>query len=184
MKKHFLIAASYLLCFGLGFWLGRQTINVRESIRYVEGKSYSIYLPNIMPKYERLADNIKLIDIDNTLAYFKDSTDLMPTVIDWNKERTYSEVLFNNEYGKLSLDGMIQYNRVQWLKPTFVPLQKEITLYRERTWTPFVMASYSTIGYERIGGGLFYHDIGISAGFVRDFNTNKNGVEAGLIIKF
>jgi hypothetical protein len=50
----------------------------------------------------------------------------------------------------------------------------------EEAWIPFVSASYSTTGRAGIGGGMFYHDVGIQA---RYFPSGRE-FDLGVMYKF
>jgi hypothetical protein len=170
-------------CLAIGFFAGRQTVTYKEEVHYVKGDTYSAYLSLPEPKATRLSGGLRFSDI--TLPdsiVFPDNVDLRPTAYDWNLKRLYSETLFDNQYGKLTLDASVQYNMLQDLKPTFVPIQKEVIRYVSPTWIPFVSGSYSTLGYASVGGGVFYHDWGVQLQYVTD--RTKNGFSVGLMRRF
>jgi hypothetical protein len=56
------------------------------------------------------------------------------------------------------------------------------TVERVRVWTPFISKSYSTLGYVTVGGGIFYHDVGLHARYVTDFG--RKGIDIGVMCKF
>ena len=47
---------------------------------------------------------------------------------------------------------------------------------------PYVGVSYSTLNHVGIGGGMFYHNLGIGAKYITDFN--KKGFDFELKYKF
>lgn len=51
-----------------------------------------------------------------------------------------------------------------------------------RIFTPFANMSYNSFGYIGVGGGLYYHNIGLGAKYITDFKNN--GWEANVNVKF
>ena len=186
--KSSLITVIGLILLLIGFLVGRSTIDVKTDVKYVKGKTIidTVFIPS--PYSEKKADRDKLIPV-----YKKDSTGIESTELDtakskdatiqdWNIERKYANTLFNNEYGNLSYDISVQNNKLSSFKYTHTPIQKETNTYKEKTWQPFVSASYNTLNYVGIGGGVFYHDLGFELRYVTDFN--KKGVDIGIKYKF
>jgi hypothetical protein len=97
-------------------------------------------------------------------------------------ERKYLETLFDNRYGKFSFEAVVKNNRLQSITPSFFPIEKVVTKYAVDKWQPFVMASYSSLGSVSVGGGMFYRNVGISAGYTTDFS--RKGVDVGIMYKF
>lgn len=184
MKKLLYILTGTLIGCIMGFFIGRKTIEHTESIKYVKGEEYKAYFTITSKPVEKfIPDNFKLADIEVPKDfYIPDSADLRPTVYDWNLERIYTQELFDNQYGKLTLEAKVQYNRLLSITPTFVPLEKHITKYREKVWQPFVFASYSTLNHAGVGGGMYYHDIGIGLRYTTDFK--QKGLDVSLFYKF
>jgi hypothetical protein len=176
-------AACCVVCLMIGFFAGRHTITYKEEVRYVKGETYSAYLSLPEPKTVQMTDGLRFSDmvIPDSIV-FPDDVDLRPTAYDWNLERRYLETLFDNQYGKMTLDARVQYNKLQDLKPVFVPIQKEVIRHVVRTWTPFVSGSYSMLGFASVGGGVFYRDWGVQVQYVTDWT--RNGVSIGLMRKF
>jgi hypothetical protein len=56
------------------------------------------------------------------------------------------------------------------------------TVEKERVFIPFVSASYNTWKQGGIGGGLFYHDIGIQVRYITDFKAK--GLDLSVMYKF
>jgi hypothetical protein len=185
MKRYVCIAILFLAMGAVsGFYFGRKTITCKEVVKYTEGKPYDTSYELPKPKTEKLTADLKAADIfipDNIV--FPDTIDLHPTLYDWNMERKYSE-LIEGEFGKLTLNATVQYNRLNELNTSLVPVYKEITRYREKTFQPFASVSWSTFGYAGIGGGLFYRNWDFEYQYQYHFPTNKNGHLFGLKYKF
>lgn len=186
--KSSLITVIGLILLLIGFLVGRSTIDVKTDVKYVKGKTIidTVFIPS--PYSEKKADRDKLIPV-----YKKDSTGIESTELDtakskdatiqdWNIERKYANMLFNNENGKLLYDITVKNNRLSNFEYTFTPMQKQTTIYKEKVWQPYASASYSTLNYVGVGLGIFYHDVGFGAKYVTDFN--KKGIEFELKYKF
>jgi hypothetical protein len=166
----------------IGFFAGRRTVTFKEVVKYTEGKKYDVNFELPKPEAVSFSGDFKFADmVIPEGIVFPEDVDLRPTAYDWNLERKYTERI-DNEYGKLTLNATVQYNVLQELNTSFVPIYKEITRYREKTWQPFLSASYSTFGYAGVGGGMFYRDWGVQLQYVTDWK--RNGFSVGLMRKF
>lgn len=181
-------ALLILLALIIGFFIGRSNIDTKTEIKYVKGKTIidTVYIPSpyaenkpikdkLVPVYKKDSTGIESSELDT--AKSKDAT-----IQDWNVERKYANMLFNNENGKLLYDITVKNNRLSNFEYTFTPMQKQTTIYKEKVWQPYASASYSTLNYVGVGLGIFYHDVGFGAKYVTDFN--KKGVEFELKYKF
>jgi hypothetical protein len=112
--------------------------------------------------------------------YTREVVDTAAIIADYELKRSYVVPLFNNEYGKLNLSLSTQYNRVSTLSYDFSPVIKIV--YRERTWQPFAMAQYSTLGGVAAGAGAFYRKTGFYLMYGSDFH--RHGAGAGVMIRF
>ncbi len=184
MKKYLSVLIAVFAGILIGFFAGRKTIDTSERVRYVKGDPYAVHVPVGLPEKESvLSSDLKLLDVSiPENVSFADSADLAPTAYDWNMKREYTQLLFDNQYGRLTVDAVVQYNKLESLTPTFIPLQKEVVIYRQKVIQPFVMGSYGTFNNLRLGGGVFYHNVGLSINYVTDFN--RKGVDVGLMYKF
>lgn len=169
-----------------GFIIGRQNSEFEQSIKYVKGETIEKTIEIPIPyRVEVSAKPIYLYKEKDTI-YSTATTEIDTAAIlqDWITRRSYQQDLFDNQYGKLSVDASVQYNKLASLKYSFTPLQKEITKTKYQTWMPYVAISYSTLNYIGIGGGLFYHNLGIEYQFQKDFRYNDTGHSLGLKYKF
>lgn len=191
MKKYILVA---LLFFTIGcaisFFIGRSTIDTKPKTEYVKGETIkdTVYIP--APYSEKKADKDNLIPIYKKDPEGKEITELDTikskdaTIHDWNLERKYSDQVFNSENGKLLYDITVQNNKLSKFNYTFTPIQKVTTTIKERIFQPYVSAGYSTLDIASVGGGFFYHNLGIEYQFQRDFKYNNTGHSLGLKYKF
>lgn len=191
MKKYILVA---LLFFTIGcaisFFIGRSTIDTKTKTEYVKGETIkdTVYIP--APYSEKKADKDNLIPVYKKDQEGKETTELDTTkskdvtIHDWNLERKYSDQIFDNENGKLLYDITVQNNKLSKFSYTFTPIQKVTTTTKEKIFQPYVSAGYSTLDIASVGGGFFYHNLGIEYQFQRDFKYNDTGHSLGLKYKF
>ena len=168
-----------------GFFLGRDSIDTQETIRYIKGDTIKEHVEVRVPyKVELPAKPIYIYRtvLDTITEKIVQQIDTTAMITDWIKTRHYKEDLFKNEYGELSIDAVVQYNRLNTIDYTFVPIQKQIIVQHKKVFQPFVEASYSTLNYVSIGGGVFYNDLGISLKYSTNFT--KKGMDFGLKYKF
>ncbi|MDR0823905.1 MAG: hypothetical protein LBN74_02350 [Prevotella sp.] len=188
MKKATISLLSILASLAIGFFIGRSTADEGE-IRYVRGEQTSGSVP---------AGNIKLIKEETPVSPILPikSIATMPIVVpmspvvdtaaiilEYEKRRTYSAILFDDKkLGRLELHPTIQYNQLSSIDYDFTPIQKEII--KCPTFEPFISASYSTLNYISVGGGLFYHSLGLEYKYWKSLGSQPNGSEFGLKYKF
>jgi len=94
-------------------------------------------------------------------------------------------VLFDNpQHGKLSIWETVQYNSLSEIKYEFIPVYKEITKYRIKTWQPYVGASFNTFNQVTVGAGTFHKNTGVDLQYIHDFSLQKKGYGLGVRYKF
>lgn len=186
MKKEIAYILYTLIGFVAGFIMGRQYSDRGESIRYVKGETIEKTVEIPVPyKVEVSAQPIYLYKKADTIySTITPEIDTAAILNDWITRRSYKQNLFDNQHGKLSVDASIQYNQLQSLKYNFTPIQKETSIIKQQIWMPYVAISYSTLGNTSIGGGVFYHNLGIEYQFQKDFRYNDTGHSLGLRYKF
>ena len=182
MKKILIICC--VACLVIGFFLGRNYTEVKETVRYVEGKTIRDTIVNwksdtvyqageIRYKYQYKTDtvymDVPVVDREATIA---------ATVEDWNRTREYRKTLFDNENGRFSLDLKVQYNELQKLSYSFTPMYKETTIVKKRVFVPFVSASILNFNSVSVGGGFFYHNLGFRTEWA------STGLNFGVMYKF
>lgn len=174
----------------ISFFIGRSTIDTKTKTEYVKGETIkdTVYIP--APYSEKKADKDNLIPVYKKDPEGKETTELDTakskdvTIHDWNLERKYANQVFDNENGKLLYDITVQNNKLLKFNYTFTPIQKVTTTIKERIFQPYVSAGYSTLDIASVGGGFFYHNLGIEYQFQRDFRYNDTGHSLGLKYKF
>lgn len=201
MKKVTIIAFCRIVCLVIGFFIGRSTIKTETEIKYIPGKT--IYGSVSNNQFESVKEEIpnkpllptKIIEIQykdtgriktiTETKYMYQVVDTAAIIEDYIKKRTYAITAFNNtEQGKLLLYPVVQYNKLTGIDYLFTPMQKQTNTYLQKTWQPFISASYSTLNYVGIGGGMFYHDIGIEYQYQKSLGSQSNGHLFGVKYKF
>lgn len=179
MKEASKYILGIIICLIIGFFIGRLTVNTKTDIKYVKGETVRDYIPILTPfKVTRPSDPIYLRDTING------KIDTAGIIADWVLKREYKQTLFDNNNGKLDIDFSVQYNKPFNFGYSFTPIHKEINTYKEKVWQPYLSGSYSTLDIAGIGGGLFYHNLGIEYQYQKDFRSNSTGHSFGLKYKF
>jgi hypothetical protein len=185
-KTILIYAALLLLGAVIGFFAGRKTITEVVKTEVVKGEPVRGSAV-IEPARVELPD-VPMLPVKTDTAhrggiqYIVQSVDTAAIIREYELKRYYATTLFDNQYGKLDISLNTQYNRLGELTYNFEPLYTVKTVERKRVWIPFVSASYSTLKQVRVGGGLFYNDIGIQIEYVTDFDAK--GIDVGLMYKF
>lgn len=188
--KNWLFLLAGLLLLTAGFLCGRWTTEPETKIKYVKGQEThdTLYSEVLLPYNSKIPDNPILptkpdtIKIPGNPEYITLKVDTAKIIENYVKENSYKNLLFDNNDGKLIIESVVQYNAMKKLAYTFTPIQKEVTKIYNRVITPYLGVSYNTFGYYGVGGGIYYHDVGVGAKYMTDFN-NK-GYEVSLNYKF
>lgn len=162
--KSFASAVVYAAIVMIAFFVGRLTVLTETKIEYVRGKESvgSIGKEQLVPtKVESMGSfalpykPIFIKEVEYALV------DTAAIIADYEKRKEYKLMAFDDEKGRLELLPVVQYNALQAVDWRFTPVEKVVTKVKGRQWQPFVSASYSTLGYVGVGGGVFYHNIGV-----------------------
>lgn len=180
-----------VLILGAGFFLGRCTTEPKTTTKYVKGKPihdtlyseqlvpYKVEVP-VHPDLPLKPDTSRKESKPGSISFVVDTAKIIANYIVRN---SYRQTLFDNDtIGKLSISPEVQYNKLQKVGWEFTPVRKEVIKIQKRVFVPFVSGSYNSFGYVGAGGGFFYHDLGISAKYMTNFQDK--GVEVGLHFKF
>jgi hypothetical protein len=147
------------------FLIGRYTAPAQEakkeviykacepiSVEFDRPLALSINVP-IVPKYLFYTDTVAGIQHIDTAAI----------LADWIAERRYElEAFCIDTIGKLDVMAIVQYNELQHISTTFIPVQREVQSIMEKppnSWQPYAMLGIgNTFSIE---GGIFYRKVGI-----------------------
>lgn len=193
MKKIILIVLCGIGCLIIGFFIGRSSIDSEPKKEYIKGEMLtgSVSPTQFGPIKEEKPDKpllpfIQYRDTGRVRYMPIDSAAYAKLVIaDYELKRTYKLTPFDNKtQGKLELFPVIQYNKLSALDYNFTPVIERQTIYKAKVWQPFVSASYSTLNYIGVGGGIFYHDIGIEYQYQKSLGSQSNGYLLGVKYKF
>ena len=182
MKKVLIVCCA--ACLVIGFFLGRNSTEVKETVRYVPGETIRDTITRFVPDTVYLAGELRYKYKYKTDTVYRDvpvvdrDETIKETVKDWNLIRDYNRTLFDNESGKLSVALSLQYNELQNLSYSFTPMHKEITIVKKRVFVPFVSASFFANNTFSVGGGFFYYNLGFRAEWA------ANGFSLGVMYKF
>ena len=133
----FLVVCS-IACFAIGFFWGRGVLEEKETVHYVKGETIRDTVTQLIPDTVYLAGELKYRYVYETDTIYKDvpvidrEGSIAETVRDWNRTREYDRLLFDNEFGKLTIVLSVQYNELQKLSYFFTPMYKEITIIKKR----------------------------------------------------
>lgn len=191
MKKHTIIGLLLVTClitFIVGFYIGRSADEDDIKTRYKKGETISGSVNNVQlsPVKEEIPEQpilpIKPIIKEKIVVQVVDTAAI---IAEYEKKRTYTLTAFDNkEYGKLQLYPTLQYNRLVGLDYDFTPMVRETTIRQNKIWQPFVSASYSTLDYVSIGGGIFYYRLGFEYQYQISLGNKINGHFFGMKYKF
>jgi hypothetical protein len=170
------------------FFAGRATISPVGTVTYVKGETIRDTVPLPVPYKEYYTKEILVPMTKDTLwkdgvpelIYMK--VDTAAIIADYTLRREYAKVLFDNDTdGKISIGMSLQYNKLQDnITYEYTPIKQQVV--KERLLTPFVGASYNSFNYVSIGGGMYYHNVGLEGRYVTNFEDK--GFEIGIKYKF
>jgi hypothetical protein len=183
----------YLIIIGIslmvaGFFIGRATTTTGIVTKYVKGETIttSVNVPGPEKIITKFLNPLLPIKHDtiiiNKIKYQIEKVDTAKIIANYIQRKYYIIPLFDNNNGKLTVTPVIQYNALDSLGFTFTPIEKITTITKEKIFTPFITASYNSFNYVGVGGGIYYHNIGLGAKYMTNF-TNK-GFEVNANIKF
>jgi hypothetical protein len=78
----------------------------------------------------------------------------------------------------------MQYNKLDSISYTFTPIIKVAKIKEKKVVISFVGISYSTFNSAAIGGGLFYHNLGLEYQYQISLKENQSGHFFSLKYKF
>lgn len=180
MKNKYVVIAVIIF----SFLLGRYSKKTKEHIVYQKGKEVSGNVHVELPFKTTIPVNpilpMRLYFINDTVY---EAVDSAKVVEEYSKKKTYSITLFDdNIYGKLSLKPSLQYNSLIDMPYTFTPIiQKH---YLKDVWSFYGSGSYNTFNIAGLGGGFFYHNLGVEYKYLYQIDTRQTGHEIGLKFKF
>lgn len=160
--------------FVLGFFIGRGNIRTVEKVEYVKGEEITNTVKIPQP-YLLKVPQIYFLPMANGVV------DTAQIISDYISERRYDINVFDNDAGKLDVEQSIQYNELKEFNYTFTPIQRHTTVTQKPIFEPFVSFGYNTLQQANIGGGFFYHNIGIEYNYIL---SNTNGHYLGIKYKF
>lgn len=203
LVKVLIVTAIALLA---GFFAGRKTMppaEVPPEVIYLPGEPIEVEKPYPDPVYirvpvdsasviaecvksgrftdlfpERIRDSVVYVTKEDTAAVLKD----------WATERFYNEKVFDiDTVGSASVAAKVQYNRIESMNVTFVPVQKSNTITNvvAKKYAPFVGGGITTMPEVIINGGIYFDDkYGASVLYEYNWNLKRHAVGVMGTIKF
>ena len=172
--KYYICIGLVLIAFAGGFFLGRGKVRTSVKTEYIKGETVvrpvkipypaTVYIPSVYFLPAK-SDTIYL----GGEPYPIQTVDTAKIIEEYITQNTYEFNVFDDDNGKLDINQTIQYNKLQSFDYSFTPVHKEITRTKEKVFVPFVSFGYNTLQQANIGGGFFYHNIGIEYNYL--FNT-------------
>lgn len=184
-----------LLAFVLGFFIGRSNSKIVTETKIEHRKGDPIrdtfYLPEPYEVVKHKVDIKYLPSKADTFyrdkkIYVSESIDTSKIIEQFASENKYRQTLFDNDtLGKFTLHTSVQYNQLKSTAYNFTPVYKVVTkkVEKKNTFTPFLSASYNTLNYAGVGGGLFIKNVGIEYKYLNNLKGHT-GHEGGIKIKF
>lgn len=188
--KYLLVGLIIGLVIGLiaGYFIARSSISTVPEVDRIKGATIT---GSVSPtQFEPIKEEKPDRPLSPMIVYKDryqpiDSAEFAAMVIaDYELKRTYRLTAFDNNQGKLELFPVIQYNRLSALDYNFTPMIERQTISKTKVWQPFLSGSYSTLGYIGIGGGVFYHNIGVEYQYQVDYTNGHTGHMFGGKYKF
>lgn len=183
IKKYWYIAVLILL--GVGFFVGRQTSEVKETTKLVKGETIhdTIYSEQLTPYHSEIPlnpnypirhDTVRIkIKGDSIVKYVITKIDTAKIIQNYITKNSYRKQLFDNDNGKLTVSADVQYNLLQQMSYDFTPVQKVTTIEKKRVFTPFLVGSYSSNKFVGGGIGTYYYNLGFSAQYQTNFSSKN-----------
>ena len=201
------VALIAMVAFGLlvgGFFLGRKTIDKPgpSDPVYVPGDTVFVDKPYPEPVYiNKPADTANVIlaciksgryydlfpeKVRDSISYVTPEDSSM-VIRDWATERFYKEKLFDcDTVGTLTVEAKTQYNRLEWLNTTFVPMTKVVTKPKPvKKYSPFIGGGLTTFPSVIGQAGVFFEDkYGFSGVYQYDWDRKERAFGTAFLIKF
>lgn len=185
MKKATLMVLCGIVCLVIGFFIGRSSIDSEPKKEYIKGEMVT---GSVSPtQFELIKEEKPNIQYKDTgsIKYLSIPVDTSAIIADYELKRTYKLTAFDNKtQGKLELFPVIQYNKLSALDYNFTPVIERQTIYKTKVWQPFISGSYSTLNYIGIGGGIFYHNLGLEYQYQKSLRKDGSGHLFGVLWKF
>ena len=190
MENNYLKTALVLLITLLiGVFIGRLS-NDKTKIEYIKGEMITdtIYREQLKP-YASIVPDLPILPLKNDTVWIEGKpkpvliVDTAKIIANYITENKYHQTLFNDQInGSFELDASVQYNELKQVSYKFTPIQKVVTIQKKRILVPFLSGSMNYFKQVGIGGGFYYHDLGLEAKYITDFKLK--GIEVGIHYKF
>ena len=176
MKKQNIKWIIAILIVGvIAFFIGRR-VSTKETIKYIQGPTITDSIPYPVPYEVKVPSEPEYIYKRDTLwqdslIFVHETVDTLAVLADWIKQRNYENILFDvDTLGRLVVNTQVQYNKLQDLRYTFTPVQKQVTKMKDPLFEPFIFLG-ANVTYWRpvLEVGTFiksHYGIGFEVGYV------------------
>jgi hypothetical protein len=192
--RRWLLLVAAIALFLSGVFVGRKKTPEKTTeittVRYERGATVHDTVRVLTPYYVRYTDTVTYTRIVEKPTFVYADTLLLRSVWDdYYLTRKYELDFSNDTTGVFDVDVSIRENRIVSATSRIVPIYRVTTRETVRTgeqrvFAPFVSAGYSTFKIAGVGGGMFYHNIGIEYQLQRKLDTGETGNFLGLKWKF
>lgn len=189
LKNALIPSLIVLVLLSVGFLVGRLTTSSIADVQYLPGEPIHDSIDVPVPYMVKIPSDPVLPTKPDTV-YLSDGSTHISLKVDTPKvfneyiaENAYSLKVFDNDtLGSLTIDQIIQYNKIKKFSYNHIPIHKVVTVERKHVFAPFIVASYNSFNQFGVGGGIYYHNLGVSATYITDFV--KKGYGLGIHYKF
>ena len=184
MKKYILIA--FVFGIAVGFMLNKEGYKV--VVKEIKGDAIKEVVQIPSPSIQEANFNLsklpyyvfkEIVRVDTITQIAK--VDTLAILRDYTALKKYSYILFNNEYGKLTLDQNTQYNSILSTSYHYEPI-KRIETYQKK-WQVLFGVGYSSNSCIGPTFGIIYKSIGIAGGYKYSFTGKKSLVDISILCR-
>lgn len=153
------------------YYIGRVSVASESTISYIPGKTIYDTI-----EVEKLVPYKVEVPIESDLPLNENNAiDTAAIIKDYESKKSYNIVAFDNQkLGKLELFPTLQYNSISSFDYKFTPIYQRETIFKKQALLPFVSVAYSTQYYIGVGGGFFYHNLGLEYQYNIDLKRRPN----------
>ena len=184
MKKYILIA--FVFGIAVGFMLNKEGYKV--VVKEIKGDAIKEVVQIPSPSIQEANFNLsklpyyvfkEIVRVDTITQVAK--VDTLAILRDYTALKKYSYILFNNEYGKLTLDQNTQYNSILSTSYHYEPI-KRIESFQKK-WQILLGAGYSSNNYIGPTVGVIYKDFGVIGGYRYNFNNKDKIIDISVMYR-
>jgi hypothetical protein len=186
MKYNIIVVG--IVCLGAGFFAGRKTspekFYTTEKVRMIKGETVHDTVEVLIPYFTGYTDTVMYSQTVEKPVFVSDTSLLKEIWADYFLTGKYNLDFSSDSTGVFVVDLTVNRNRVVAASAVLQPYIKVIERVEKRTLIPFASFNYSTLDIVGVGGGVFYHDLGVEYQFQKQYVTGITGHCFSLKYKF